>query len=51
MGEEEVETDPGVSGVQGKLQKLPGMLMHVLNQICSQIAPLARLGSFCPVKF
>lgn len=51
VGEREVETDPGVSGVQWKLQKPPGMLMHVLKQFCCQIAPLARLGSLGAVKF
>lgn len=51
MGEREVETDPEVSGVQWKLQKPPGMLMHVLKQFCCQIAPLARLGSLGAVKF
>lgn len=50
VGKQEVERDPGGSGVQQSCREQPGMLTHVLNQFCLQIAQPARLGCLGALK-
>lgn len=41
----------GALGSDGSCKEQPGMLMHVLNQFCFQIAQPARLSCLGALKF